>query len=331
MGIQVTIRMQQLYNSIIVFLFYFISSTAWANYFTYIQQQAVKGNPVAQYTLGVMYQQAKSVKQNKQIALSWYKKSAAQNYLLAQYALIAIYQYGVGVNTSSEDTNYWYQKTTEPRSLSLLNTQQQQFIDITNFLEKLAIKNNTDAQYLLATLYAGNKDDETANYWFLKAAISGDKNAQYYIGITYTDKQGLLNKTQGVYWLEKAAIQDYIDAEIVLGSFYEQGKEMAPNFQQAAYWYERAAKQGDAKAQSFIAGMYRDGKGVTLNSQEAFMWYKKAAKQGDAFSQYNLGQLYETGNGTEQNMKEAIYWYQQGAKQGHIASRLKLESLQSKL
>lgn len=321
--------MQPRYNYVIPFIFYFISITVWANDFSYIKQQALNGNAIAQYTLATMYQQAKAVQQNKAAALSWYQKSAQQNYLIAQYALIAIYQSNDKINDSVKDITYWHKKITEPRSISLLSQQKQDFDQVTNFLEKLAIKNNTDAQYLLATLYSGNRNEEIANYWFLRAAMAGDKNAQYYIGITYTDKLGLINRTQGIYWLEKSAMQDFLDAEIVLASTYEQSNEYEPDFEKAAYWYERAANQGDAKAQSFIAGMYRDGKGVTLDKQKALMWYKKAALQGDAFSQYNLGQMYETGNGVTQDIKQALYWYRQGAKQGHTASQFKLEALQT--
>lgn len=323
--------MPRFYNYLIPFLLYIASVNIWANDFSYVKQQASKGNPVAQYTLGIMYQQAKTVKQNKTTALSWYQKSAKQNYLLAQYALIAIYQYGDGIKASPKDAVYWHKRTTEPRSLILLNEQQQSFNQITDFLLERAIKNNTEAQYLLATLYSGNKNEEIADYWFLRAAIAEDKNAQYYIGVTYTDKPGLINKTQGIYWLEKAALQNFLDAEIVLASIYEQDKAFTPDFKKAAYWYERAANQGDAKAQSYIAGMYRDGKGVTPDKEKAIQWYQKAAKQGDAFSQYNLGQLYEMGDGVKPDIKKALYWYGQGAKQGHVASQLKLQALQTNM
>lgn len=323
--------MSALYNYFILFLLYSASFSILAGDLSYIKQQASEGNPVAQYTLGIMYQQAKSVQQNKATALSWYQKSAEQNYLLAQYALTAIYQYGDGVKSSPKDALYWHKKTTEPRSLILLNQQQQSFNQIADFLSKQATQDNTTAQYLLATLYSSNKNEDIANYWFLRAAMAGDKNAQYYIGITYTDRPGIINKTQGIYWLEKAALQNFLDAEVVLASIYEQDKDIAPDFKKAAYWYEQAANQGDAKAQSFIAGMYRDGKGVTLDKQKALEWYLKAAKQGDAFSQYNLGQIYEIGDGVMPDIQKALYWYTQGAKQGHIASQLKLHALQSSM
>lgn len=312
----------------ITLLFSCFLATSYANDLNYINTQAQKGNAIAQYLLGIMYQQGKSVKQNDKTAITWYTKAAEQNYRLAQYALVGIYKYGKGTPASSEKVNYWYEKTQQPYSLTLLNKQQQQIKTIINHLLPLAIANHPNAQYLLANLYESNNQTEQANYWLLRAAMDGDKDAQYFIGLKYNDKQGFLNKTQGLYWLEKAAQQNFIDAEIVLASIYEKENDtLAPDLAKAAYWYEKAATQGNIEAQSFIALMYRDGKGVAIDKTQALKWFNSAAKQGDAFSQYNLGLMYEHGNGVKKNTKQAMYWYTLAAKQGHTASKLKLESL----
>ncbi|MFD1260192.1 SEL1-like repeat protein [Entomomonas asaccharolytica] len=304
------------------------SSVIYADNFSTIKQLAKKGDVVAQYVVGIMYQQGKGAEKNKPIALNWYIKSAKQNYILAQYSLIAMYQHGDGIEQNLQQAQYWYAETSKARNLAVLNKQQQSLKQIMSLLQPLAVNNDTNAQYLLASLYANNKQENIANYWFLRGALADDKDAQYYIGVTYGDKTGFFNTMQAIYWLEKAAKQQSLDAQIVLASLYEQDKEIAANYEQAAYWYEQAANQGDKAAQSFIAGMYRDGKGVPVNKQKALTWYEKAAKQGDAFSQYNLGQMYEMGNGVAYDLNKAIYWYQQGAKQGHAASQLKLSALQ---
>lgn len=298
-----------------------------ANNLSTIKQRANKGDAVAQYIVGVMYQQGKGVVKNKQTAIDWYSKAAKQDYILAQYSLIAMYDYGDGIEQNPEQAKYWYEQISKARSLAVLNEQQQNLKASIALLKPLAINNDTNAQYLLANLYANNKQEANANYWFLRGAIAGDKDAQYYIGVTYSDQTGLFNRMQSIYWLEKAAHQNLLDAQVVLASIYEQDKEIAPDYSKAAYWYELAAKQGNPQAQSFIAGMYRDGKGVTLDKQKALQWYQQAAKQGDAFSQYNLGQMYETANGVPYDIKQAIHWYQQAAKQGHAASQLRLNAL----
>lgn len=313
-------------RSLLIILLLFIS-IAHANNLSTIKQRAAQDDAVAQYVVGIMYQQGKGVEKNKDTAISWFTKSAKQDYILAQYSLIAMYEYGDGIQKNPEQASYWYEQISKARSLAVLNQQQQDIKEIIALLKPLAVSNDTNAQYLLASLYANNKQETIANYWFLKAAIAGDKDAQYYIGVTYSDQTGLFNRMQSIYWLEKAAEQNLLDAQVVLASVYEQSKEVAPDFIKAAYWYEQAANQGNPQAQSFIAGMYRDGKGVPLDMQQALMWYQKAAQQGDAFSQYNLGQIYETAKGVPQDIKQAIHWYQQAAKQGHAASQLRLNAL----
>lgn len=316
-----------IHTSFIVLLITF-STVIYADNFATVKQLAKQGDGVAEYLVGIMYQQGKGVEKNKAEALNWYIKSAKQDYILAQYSLIAMYQRGDGIEQNPQQAQYWYAQLSKPRNLVILSKQQQSFKHIISLLLPLAINNDTNAQYLLASLYANNKQENIANYWFLRSALAGDRDAQYYIGVTYEDKMGFFNTMQAIYWLEMAAKQQLLDAQIVLASLYEQDKQIAANYQQAAYWYEQAANQGDSEAQSFIAGMYRDGKGVTIDKQKAFAWYEKAAKQGDAFSQYNLGQMYETANGVAYDLDKAIYWYQQGAKQGHTASQLKLSALQ---
>lgn len=315
-------------HTCLILLLLSFTSVIYADNFAPFKQLAKQGDVVAQYLVGIMYQQGKGTEKNKPEAVKWYVKSAKQDYILAQYSLIAMYQRGDGIEQNLEQAQYWYTQTSKARNLVILNKQQQSLKHIMGLLRPLAINNDTNAQYLLASLYGNNKQENTANYWFLRSALAGDKDAQYYIGVTYEDKKGFFNTMQAIYWLEEAAKQQSLDAQIVLASLYEQDKEIAANYEKAAYWYEQAANQGDSEAQSFIAGMYRDGKGVPVDKQKAFTWYEKAAKQGDAFSQYNLGQMYETGNGVPYDLNKAIYWYQQGAKQGHAASQLKLSTLQ---
>lgn len=103
-----------------------------------------------------------------------------------------MYQRGDGIAQDHEQAQYWYAQTSEARNLVTLNKQQQSLKHIIALLKPLAINNDTNAQYLLASLYGNNKQENTANYWFLRSALAGDRDAQYYIGVTYEDKQGFL-------------------------------------------------------------------------------------------------------------------------------------------
>ncbi len=59
-----------------------------AGVFEFQQKLANGGNAQAQYTLGTMYESGRGVEQNLTTAVSWYKKSAAQNYKAAKNRLV---------------------------------------------------------------------------------------------------------------------------------------------------------------------------------------------------------------------------------------------------
>ena len=63
---------------------------------------AEQGDPVAQYTLGWMYESGQGVVQNVQQAVYWYEKSAAQKNVSAQYVLASMYDQGDGLIENQE-------------------------------------------------------------------------------------------------------------------------------------------------------------------------------------------------------------------------------------
>lgn len=55
-----------------------------------VEMRAKKGDPEAQYNLGVMYENGNGVKQNYEEAIKWYRKAADQGLAKAIEALNAI-------------------------------------------------------------------------------------------------------------------------------------------------------------------------------------------------------------------------------------------------
>ncbi|NOQ34612.1 MAG: sel1 repeat family protein [Methylococcaceae bacterium] len=75
-----------------------------------------------------------------------------------------------------------------------------------------------------------------------------------------------------------------------LAAMYLLGREgFANNPVKAAEWMEKAAKQNLVEAQVAIAAMYDRGLGVKQNVKTATSWYEKAAKQGHETSLAILG------------------------------------------
>ncbi len=70
--------------------------------------EAAKGNPTAQFKLGVMYFNGEYVNQDKDRACKCFEKAAAQNHPLSQYSLALMYDEGNGVGQDKELAKKWF-------------------------------------------------------------------------------------------------------------------------------------------------------------------------------------------------------------------------------
>ena len=71
------------------------------------QTLAEQGDAVAQFNLGVMYQQGQGVSQDYQTALKWYALAAEQGDAKAQFVLGVMYQQGQGVLQDYVTAHMW--------------------------------------------------------------------------------------------------------------------------------------------------------------------------------------------------------------------------------
>jgi uncharacterized protein len=79
-----------------------------------------------------------------------------------------------------------------------------------------------------------------------------------------------------------------------------------------AVWLDRA-NGGDAEAQYMVGSIYEKGLGIDPDYAAAASWYHKAAAQNHSRSMINLAYLYEQGMGVEANMASALNWYRRAA------------------
>jgi TPR repeat protein len=98
------------------------------------------------------------------------------------------------------------------------------------------------------------------------------------------------------------------EAQYRLGVMYAEGKGVAPNDAEAALWFERAAEQGEPTAQYNLGASYAEGTGVRQDMAAAAKWFRRAADQGLPLAQLNLGLLYASGSGVPQDNVEALKW-----------------------
>lgn len=75
-----------------------------------VYTSALRGEQMAQYQVGVMYERGIGVEQNQAQSVSWYEKSARQGYIDAQYNLALMYASGRGVEKNLENAMVWLSK-----------------------------------------------------------------------------------------------------------------------------------------------------------------------------------------------------------------------------
>ncbi len=79
----------------------------------------------------------------------------------------------------------------------------------------------------------------------------------------------------------KAAEQGDAEAQFGLGVMYTDGKGVPQDYKQAFSWYRKAAEQGLATAQFGLGAMYANGDGVPQDYVQAHKWFNLAAANGD--------------------------------------------------
>ena len=112
-------------------------------------------------------------------------------------------------------------------------------------------------------------------------AASGDKRAQYRLGLAYMlGNEVKVDINESIHWFKQSAKQGYIKAAHKLGVLYFNNRDGKRNYAQAVQWFTVGAKRNYAPSQYFLAKMYFTGKGVTKDLDYALVWSARAGKNG---------------------------------------------------
>jgi len=137
----------------------------------------------------------------------------------------------------------------DPMQSAMQNYQQGKFQLAREQFAKL-IKNNSQAQYLLAQMFrlgqGGEADIEQAFNLYQQAADNGHIHAQRNIATIHY--YGKLNDK--------------------------------PDYDRALQWFNKAAENNDAWSQWYLAIMYQNGEGVDKDLLKAYQWASIAARNG---------------------------------------------------
>lgn len=137
------------------------------------------------------------------------------------------------------------------------------------------------------------KDIETARRWYRRAALNGDVDAKYNMGVLLDQGLGDMprNPDEAVKWFRSAAKDGHIAAQLNLGNMYSRGEGIEKNERRASQWYLRAATQGDAVAQYNIGTRYAKGQGIDVDLVESYKWLLLSKRAGVQEADASLNRL----------------------------------------
>ena len=195
------------------------------------------------------------------------------------------------------------------------------------WFREAALQGHREAQFHLGLYYSQGEEEErdlgTAFTWFREAAKQGDAKAQMDLGLMYLKGDGVeVDLREAARLLHQSALQGNRRAQSLYGAMHLKGQGMPKDLEQALYWFREAELQGHDKAQLLLGLMYREGEGVEKNLMEAAQLFYQSAVQGNQQAQFYLGLMYLLGEAVGRNLAQAAYWFQQSGEWGYTRTQV---------
>jgi Sel1 repeat len=214
----------------------------WTALFKTKLNEATDGDSAAQYDVGTMYQNGRGVAADRNKAVEWYRKAAAQNYASAVSRL----------------------KLMDENAVRFKKTQ------------ALAAKGDSESQYDLGNMYlmgvGSDIDYNSAIQAFEQSANTGNDKAAYKLGLIYYEGTGVRgNPATAFNWFSMAAEHNFPAAQYYLGKMYGEGAGTRRNNTLALQWLNKA-----------VDGGFEQARGEMINVTENINMEKAATRAAAA-------------------------------------------------
>ena len=272
--------------------------------------KALKGEAEAQKNLGNKYLDEKNYSE----AMSWYLKSARQNYSPAINNIGFLYDTGKGVEKDLKEAYQWYEKAADN---GVVNSQ-------------LVM---ADSYWLGEVL---EKNIDKSIFWYQQAAEQGDAYAQFRIATIYLLSEKakpqvlkVIKYLESFKYLKLASTQNYKPAYRFLAYMYESFLVVDLDLKRAIHWYEKSFNEGnDINAAYFLGLIFYEGKGGLIDFDKAVYWFEKAASNGHVLSASELAKFYLESTTFTKDRKKGLKWLQVAAKLNDSYAINKLQEMQ---
>ncbi|TCM66476.1 TPR repeat protein [Acinetobacter calcoaceticus] len=277
-----------------------------APYSAELVKDAESGHAQAQYDVGNAIYFGQGVTKNKSAGFAWLLKSAQQGYAPAQFSVAESYYWGIGTAKDRKTAFNWYQKSSDQKYAAATyhlgmaylngsgvaqNIEKGQLLRIqAGEMGHIAAQIDLAQEYRMGgEEYGIEVDEQQAAYWYRKAAVLGDRNATYNLGMMYengevgTDEAGGADMVQAIKLYNIAAEKGESTAQFVLCRHYLVGTPpLSQNLVKARELCLAAAKDDDYYAKLFLGRFYAQGIGGPKDPKQAYYWYQQVSEEQEA-------------------------------------------------
>jgi uncharacterized protein len=196
--------------------------------FKWYLKSAQQGYPEAQCKLGSMYTDGKGAPVSMPEAIRWLGTAAGQKYAPAECALGMLYKWGKnGIDQDMSEAKRHFRAAADLGDESGLTL----WLDF--------YRDRDDPEKIQV-----NGPRAAVERWRNRAA-GGDAHAQYYLGVLYSDGDGVpRDSVEAGKWLLSAAARGNVSARLRLGMMCETGLGMPLDRVEAYKWFNLAAVSG---------------------------------------------------------------------------------------
>lgn len=177
----------------------------------------------AQYALGECYYHGKTLEQNYEEAVKWFRLAADKGYADAQHALGICYYFGNGVEKDHARAVFYFRAAAEQ---GLAGAQ-------------------TDLGLRYLNGEGVGKDEAEAAKWFEKAGRAGNLTGATNLALCYLNGLGVArDQAEAVRLLRTAADRGFAAAQHNLGLCYLGGHGVDQNYEKAIAWFRLSIQNG---------------------------------------------------------------------------------------
>ncbi|MBI3445791.1 MAG: sel1 repeat family protein [Magnetospirillum sp.] len=156
---------------------------------------------------------------------------------------------------------------------------------------------------------------ETRHSALIAAALRGEPEAQYHLGLAYRDGgHGIKADPQAaLIWFTLAGADGSVPAAVEAAKAFEAGRGARRDLNAAGNWWYRAGMLGDKAARSRWAELFMDGNVHSIGGRDGVEWLSEIADTGNLKAIMALGEALERGAGIAPDAPAAEGWYRLAA------------------